>query len=679
MKMETVTNTMQTNVKVKSKEFGIGDVSAVIEILRSKLYSNPIQTLAQEYLCNGRDAMREINSKKAIQVTVPAPLNPVFKVRDFGPGVSPDRMNNVFIMYGASTKRKSNKQTGGFGIGSKIAWAYTDSFTITTFINGTKRVYCAHIGVNKNGMLDLLSTEKTSEPNGTEIQLAVSSDDLHAFKNAIFRATYFWTEKVEYLGINKNEVPERVEGFRLNELEVIERQSYDYQGARWPNFIQGGDFAIIDGIPYPLADSLYEHDNGLSNLKVKLEGKMLLHVPNGTVKVAASREAISDEKSTNEYLEVLSNKLNTAVDNYVKGEFKVCKTPYDYLNKYMDLCNTFDVSDYREYKSYTMSDHEIDSELFKTVRMVYVNFGDGDSLKKYDMNAARKSYRSRRKSALKTDMFNHLFFNDGSESIVKFNRRIRKYLNEVNGQLIYFEVCSNIENSNKNLKTLRKDLGLKNLLSLPVPEVIKKERVKRHIDKTKFCLHIFKYYGRGTEYTTSAENETKWLYVPMSKGCFNGGYTNENLRSLDSYLNGSYRVCGISEKSLKLIKGNSNFIPLDGYLKALKPTKKITGWLKKEHSCNGDLINDLNDLKDIKDKKLDTVIKEYKAFCDTPPVPNLISNKFADNVDVISFLALDKEVKKLITKKYPLVEEIGHTYHKSDLALYINAKYNKRG
>jgi len=211
MRMETVKNTMKTNVKVKSKEFGIGDVSAVIEILRSKLYSNPIQTLVQEYLCNGRDAMREINSKKSIQVTVPVPLNPVFKVRDFGPGVNPDRMENVFIMYGASTKRKSNKQTGGFGIGSKIAWAYTDSFTITTFIDGIKRVYCAHIGVNKNGMLDLLSTEKTNERNGTEIQLAVSGDDLHAFKNAIFRATYFWTEKVEFLGLRVHvQTPERL-------------------------------------------------------------------------------------------------------------------------------------------------------------------------------------------------------------------------------------------------------------------------------------------------------------------------------------------------------------------------------------------------------------------------------------------------------------------------------------
>ena len=126
--------TLQTNIQTKSTSFGIGDVSTVIEILRNRLYSNPIQTLVQEYICNARDAMREANTwgKTPLVIGVPNAVNPLFTVRDFGLGLTPDRVEKVFVLYGASTKRDSNNQTGGFGIGAKSAWSYTDSFTVTT-------------------------------------------------------------------------------------------------------------------------------------------------------------------------------------------------------------------------------------------------------------------------------------------------------------------------------------------------------------------------------------------------------------------------------------------------------------------------------------------------------------------------------------------------------------------
>ena len=87
-------------------------------------------------------------------------------------------MENVFVLYGASTKRENNSQTGGFGIGAKSAWAYTDSFTVITFVDGIKRSYVAHVGANKNGRVDLISEEKTNEPNGTLISILVRDRDI---------------------------------------------------------------------------------------------------------------------------------------------------------------------------------------------------------------------------------------------------------------------------------------------------------------------------------------------------------------------------------------------------------------------------------------------------------------------------------------------------------------------
>src|SRR5688572_3249633 len=88
----------------KSHDFKIGDASKIITILRKHLYSNPIQTLVQEYISNARDACKEARVEERIDVTVPTGKAPVFKVRDYGVGISPERIASVFVQFGASTK-----------------------------------------------------------------------------------------------------------------------------------------------------------------------------------------------------------------------------------------------------------------------------------------------------------------------------------------------------------------------------------------------------------------------------------------------------------------------------------------------------------------------------------------------------------------------------------------------
>ena len=88
------------------------DMHIVINILRSKMYSNPIRTIVQEVGSNARDAMREHgNADKPIRIKLPDNRDNSFYIQDFGVGVSPDRMKNVFINYGASTKRDTDNQT----------------------------------------------------------------------------------------------------------------------------------------------------------------------------------------------------------------------------------------------------------------------------------------------------------------------------------------------------------------------------------------------------------------------------------------------------------------------------------------------------------------------------------------------------------------------------------------
>jgi DNA topoisomerase VI subunit B len=150
-------------------ESGIGDIGIVFQIL-SGLYNDPQRIIVQEYIANARDAQREVgNGDVAIEVTLPTPLNSELKIRDFGPGISPDRMENIFINYGASTKRGDNIQTGAFGIGAKSVFCYTDTCTIETWVDGIYYNYCYMVGDDKKPKCVLMSSQESNEPNGTRI------------------------------------------------------------------------------------------------------------------------------------------------------------------------------------------------------------------------------------------------------------------------------------------------------------------------------------------------------------------------------------------------------------------------------------------------------------------------------------------------------------------------------
>ena len=86
-------------------------------------------------------------SRGRMEVHLPTSLNPVFRVRDFGPGMSADDMVNVYARLYASTKRGTNESVGGWGLGSKSPFAYligdngAGSYNVTSYHGGMMRSY----------------------------------------------------------------------------------------------------------------------------------------------------------------------------------------------------------------------------------------------------------------------------------------------------------------------------------------------------------------------------------------------------------------------------------------------------------------------------------------------------------------------------------------------------------
>jgi hypothetical protein len=268
----------------KALNFGISDVRLVVDIL-SKLYAYPIRTLVQEYICNGRDAMREANTwgKQAIDITVPNTLDPVFKVRDYGVGITPDRMENIFVNYGSSTKRNTNTQTGGFGIGAKSAFSYTDSFTITSFVNGTKYIYVAHLA--DDGGVNLINKESTSEHNGVEISIGVKPKDIVEFREAVQRCVRFWQEPIKFIG--SKDIHQLKPTLTLGNMTI-----FDCHGS------ESRTIYLIDGIEYDLMEnntnSGYPYRNRKYNTLHSGNSIVALNINNGHFKIASSRERLEN-------------------------------------------------------------------------------------------------------------------------------------------------------------------------------------------------------------------------------------------------------------------------------------------------------------------------------------------------------------------------------------------------
>lgn len=316
-------DTFESNVEMKSKSFGIGDASAIIDILRNRMYSMPIQTLVQEYICNGRDASIEAGTfgKHKIKITAPTKLSCEFRVRDFGVGMSEDRVSTVFTQYGNSTKRASNNQIGGYGLGAKSAWAYTDSFTVVSFFNGTKTTYLCHVGKDNIGSMDVLNTEKTTEPNGVEIVVTVKPEDIKKFTQAIKRVLAFWNNDSYELNItfDKSKTIYKDSLCSIYELRV------DHNPDEWAG-TQRGAFITVDDVIFPLPPSI-------SN-KIQHSKTLYIHLKTGDVDVAPSREAIIDNdkvanvlKKYNAHIALINKQINDqkTIDDKIKmgDTFKV--------------------------------------------------------------------------------------------------------------------------------------------------------------------------------------------------------------------------------------------------------------------------------------------------------------------------------------------------------------------
>jgi hypothetical protein len=182
-------------------------------------YKNPIGAVVREYVSNSFDShaeakfikehsIEEIKNEYSIYQTAPIEELEALKqaveifsddavivtidkddtgwfwaTEDFGVGLSPSRIKDVFVNYLKSTKETSNTMIGAFGMGSKSGLSYADVVFIRTRYNSIEYSYMLRKGEN-GPRLDIIGEAATTERNGTEIKVYIEIEDVAKFRTS---------------------------------------------------------------------------------------------------------------------------------------------------------------------------------------------------------------------------------------------------------------------------------------------------------------------------------------------------------------------------------------------------------------------------------------------------------------------------------------------------------------
>ena len=279
------------------------DQHVILGIVSHKMYSNAIRTIIQEVGCNARDAHREFgNEDRPIRIKLPDRHDQSFFIQDFGVGVDPDRMANVFVNYGASTKRGTNDETGGFGLGAKSPFSYTDQFgivSVTPNADGVLwlRQYMA-IFEGKRRVVKRIEERpaRSDEERGTKIIVPVKPEDFQNFRKWTIDRCRYWSVRPEVISKDnpvtwpKDEID--FEG-KDGTWQVMESKKQKYGYHSYSNE-DNNPKAVVDGIPYPISKSSVERSGHKADLEInKLWNfPVLLHFKTGDVSMTATREEL---------------------------------------------------------------------------------------------------------------------------------------------------------------------------------------------------------------------------------------------------------------------------------------------------------------------------------------------------------------------------------------------------
>lgn len=304
-------------------EFGISNDPAFFKILSSSLYSNQILAVVREVICNAWDA-HIAAGKENIPIDISLTPEGGLRIRDYGLGIPHHMIGPIYTIYGGSTKKYDGAQTGGFGLGCKAPFAYTDTFSVDSYNKGTHTSYVMGFSSGEsNGRPTahtLFSIPTTN--TGLEVSLAVRDKDFSQFLRQIKSVVYLGGIKAN---LNNKLLPtvdysKAKEGFVFFKNVCATPIEIDNQPKIYVRY---------GNVVYPLSpanrtvgfnEQLYEEiRTTVSNISINKYNHspaLILLAPPDSLSVTPSRETLSFQENTLTTVNGLLARFNTFVKKH---------------------------------------------------------------------------------------------------------------------------------------------------------------------------------------------------------------------------------------------------------------------------------------------------------------------------------------------------------------------------
>ena len=399
MKIVDVATPVYGSSTQAAKKFDIEFSKKAFQILSSGLYTHKERAFIREYASNAVDGHKALEKKtgcapKYFDIEMPTILNLQWRIRDYGIGLDAAGIDHLMTTYFASDKTGSDEMIGGFGLGSKSAFAYAQTFTVTSYHGGLKSVYSVYMHDGEPTCLPIHS-EPSDEPTGIEIVIPVMESSIPKMEEET-RHVFYTFDKDGYM-------PNFIDGFDYKNIS-------DEVSNRVPDTFKDTVYAIVGGVSYPIQDDLYKDHL----VKVTFGNKEFIKFDINELNPTPSRENIQlDEHSLNtlkNYFTKKSEDLNKQVDDIIESGID----PRDVYKKIHNLKNGSNiwafVKSKKTFKSKTLHqwenfysnfEHEVVSSIFKKFSEIHkkskfiyqLHFGFNNTIKKNSVVSSQRQNR----------------------------------------------------------------------------------------------------------------------------------------------------------------------------------------------------------------------------------------------------------------------------------------------
>lgn len=342
----TESKVVNSNMLAKPIAFKIKNSAIAFKILANNLYTNKIGTIVRELSCNAYDSqVKNGNPEQSFDIFVPSPTDPTFKIRDYGTGLTPEEMEELYVTFFGSDKNETNDLIGGLGLGSKTPFSYTDTFSVTSYKDGKKFGYELKRDENYNLTYTPFPAIDCDEPNGLKVEIPVEDSDIDTFIHEIKEFYRYNDLKPNFLNKEIN-IPKLDLKFKIKDLAAyscpyksdrsirirLSKVAYplnmdrDVRSQEFNKKCEEYCEKNPDLSEYSLRNFIYDlyYGNSYNNM-------LIVDFPIGALEVTASREALSlDERSKSKLIDKL---FSTAVAIYhqAQKDKKKIKTVKDYI------------------------------------------------------------------------------------------------------------------------------------------------------------------------------------------------------------------------------------------------------------------------------------------------------------------------------------------------------------